>query len=255
MTPKEIASILDKAARTATPTAQLAAENKISLDDAYAIQRLSIGKRIDRGEQVTGFKLGFTSHAKMEQMGVHDLIWGILTDEMTIAAEEEVDLDRWIHPRAEPEIAFRVSQDIEGPIALKDLPQYIDKMAPAIEIIDSRYENFKFSLEDVVADNCSSTGYVIGDWQDLKTEISDLKIQLKIQDAVVQEGKTAAILNNPLQPVVELSRLASKADITISKGQIIMAGAATAAVYLENDQKVKTEIEELGSVSFNVKGE
>lgn len=253
MTYKDIAEKLDRAARTTEAIEQLAEVNNISLEDAYDIQRMSIGKRIDRGEKVTGFKLGFTSHAKMEQMGVHDLIWGILTDEMTLEPNEKVDLNRWIHPRAEPEIAFRVSKNIEEPIPLKEVHHYIDKMAPAIEVIDSRYENFKFSLEDVVADNCSSTGYVIGDWQDLKTEISDLDIHLNIDGETVQKGKTAAILNNPLQSVVELSRLASKAEIAVTAGQIIMAGAATAAVYLKRDQKIEVEVESLGKVEFTVK--
>ncbi|WP_121667116.1 2-keto-4-pentenoate hydratase [Mesonia aquimarina] len=253
MTNQEIAEILDQAARQAKPTKQMAEAHEVSLDAAYDIQRISIGKRIDRGEKVTGFKLGFTSRAKMEQMGVHDLIWGILTDEMKINPDEEVNLDRWIHPRAEPEIAFRISKDIEESISLNDIPNYIDKMAPALEIIDSRYENFKFSLEDVVADNCSSTGYVIGDWQDLKTEINDLSIDLNINTETVQEGKTAAILNNPLQSVVELSRLASKADLVVKKGQVVLAGAATAAVYLDKNQTIEANIEQLGSVSFKTK--
>lgn len=253
MTNQDIAEILDQAAKQAKPTKQMAEAHEISLDTAYDIQRISIGKRIDRGEQVTGFKLGFTSRAKMEQMGVHDLIWGILTDEMKIQPKEEVDLNRWIHPRAEPEIAFRISKDIEESISLNDIPNYIDKMAPAIEVIDSRYENFKFSLEDVVADNCSSTGYVIGDWQDLKTDIADLAIDLTINQETVQEGRTAAILNNPLQSLVELSRLASKAGLTVKKGQVVLAGAATAAVYLDKNQTIEAKVEHMGNVSFKTK--
>jgi len=253
MNNEEIAKILDQAAKDATATQQLGEKHEFSLEDAYEIQRHSINRRLDRGEKITGFKLGFTSRAKMEQMGVHDLIWGILTDEMELKPQEEVNLDRWIHPRAEPEIAFRISKDIEESIGLKEIHKYVDAMAPALEIIDSRYENFKFSLEDVVADNCSSTGYVIGDWLDLNTEISDLDIDLRIDTHVVQSGKTSAILNNPLQSLVELSRLASKAGIKIEKGQVILAGAATAAVYLERNQHVEAHVEQLGKISFQTK--
>lgn len=253
MNNEEIAEILDQAAKNATATQQLAEKHEFTLEDAYDIQRLSIDKRLARGEEITGFKLGFTSRAKMEQMGVHDLIWGILTNEMELQPQEEVSLDRWIHPRAEPEIAFRVSKDIEESIGLKDIHKYVDAMAPALEIIDSRYENFKFSLEDVVADNCSSTGYVIGDWVDLNTEISDLNIDLRINNEVIQEGKTSAILNNPLQSLVELSRLASKAGIKVQKGQVVLAGAATAASYLEKNQLIETQVEKLGKVSFKTK--
>jgi 2-oxo-3-hexenedioate decarboxylase len=173
---------------------------------------------------------------------------------MELKPGEKVDLKRWIHPRAEPEIAFRVSRDFpDHELTLKELPEYLDKMATAIEIIDSRYENFKFSLEDVVADNCSSTGYVIGEWLDLEEGISDLDIALKIDEKTIQEGKTSAILGNPLQPVVELSRLASKANIAVKKGYVVLAGAATAAEYLKPEQKIEAEVEKLGNASFKTK--
>ena len=254
MTNEHIAEILDKAAINAKPVAQMASTENFSLEDAYKIQQISINRRLERGEKITGFKLGFTSKAKMEQMNVHDLIWGFLTDEMELVPNEKINLNRWIHPRAEPEIAFRVSQDFPSrELSLSELPEYLDKMAVAIEIIDSRYENFKFSLEDVVADNCSSTGYVIGDWKDLETEISDLDIQLDIDNETIQQGKTAAILENPVQSVVELSRLASDVNIAIKEGYVILAGAATAAEYLKPGQEIEAEVEKLGSVSFQTK--
>ncbi len=253
MTQQEIAKILDQAAKNANAVSQMAATNKMSLKGAYEIQRESIALRVQRGETITGFKLGFTSKAKMEQMGVHDLIWGILTDEMEIRQGETVNLSRWIHPRVEPEIAFRVSKDITRELTLKELPEYIDMMAPALEIIDSRYENFKFSLEDVVADNCSSTGYVIGDWKPLSTPVSDLKMELIVNNVVVESASSAAILDNPLQSVVELSRLASQAGLTVKKGQYILAGAATAAVFLKPKQVLNAGVEKLGTVSFSTK--
>ncbi len=250
MTLLEIAKTLDQAASKAKPVEQMAAKYKFSLDDAYKIQRESIALRVARGETITGYKLGFTSKAKMEQMGVHDLIWGILTDEMEIIDDETVDLKRWIHPRVEPEIAFRVSKDINIELNLKELSDYLDMMAPALEIIDSRYENFKFSLEDVVADNCSSTGYVIGNWQPISTTISNLKMELLVNNEVVESASSAAILENPLQSVVELSRLASSEGLTVKKGHIIFAGAATAAQFLVTSQILKGRVEKLGEVSF-----
>lgn len=250
MTKTAIANILDQAASNAKPVEQMAAKNNIKLEEAYEIQRLAIDFRKKRGEKITGYKLGFTSKAKMEQMGVHDLIWGILTDEMEIKNNEAVDLKKWIHPRVEPEIAFRVSNDISKELKLEQLPEYLDMMAPALEIIDSRYENFKFSLEDVVADNCSSTGYVIGEWQLLATAISNLKIELLVNNEIVESATSAAILENPLQSVVELSRLATNAGLTVKKGHIILAGAATAARFLESAQTLKGRVEKLGNVSF-----
>lgn len=253
MNKHEIAHTLDQAASTAKAVEQMAAKNNISLDEAYEIQHMAIELRKQRGEKITGYKLGFTSKAKMEQMGVHDLIWGILTNEMELKQGDTVDLKRWIHPRVEPEIAFRVSKNITAEITLEELPQYIDMMAPALEIIDSRYENFKFSLEDVVADNCSSTGYVIGNWQPLGLEISDLKMALLVNEHEVESASSAAILENPLQSVVELSRLASNAGLTVNKGEVILAGAATAAVFLKPNQVLTANVENMGSVSFKAK--
>src|SRR5699024_12028974 len=93
MTNQEIATFLDAAAQQAKAVEQISIKNKFSLEEAYQIQRLSIKKREERGEKITGYKLGFTSYAKMEQMGVHDLIWGILTDKMIINSAEKVNLE------------------------------------------------------------------------------------------------------------------------------------------------------------------
>lgn len=254
MTHQEIADLLDQAAQEAKAVEQVSHKHQFSLEEAYEIQRLSIQNRVERGEKIVGYKLGFTSYAKMEQMGVHDLIWGILTDQMTIKPEKELSMNRWIHPRAEPEIAFKVKKDITREISLEEVSEYIDQMAVAIEVIDSRYQNFKFSLEDVVADNCSSTGYVIGEWKDLKNEnIADLDLRLMINNQVMETGKTSAILGNPLKSVVELSRLATNAGLTVKKGQVILAGAATAAVYLKEYDTVEAELQGLGNVFFQVK--
>jgi len=205
---------------------------------------------LSRGEYVTGYKLGFTNRAKMEEMDVHDLIWGILTNKMEIINQEKVNAEKWIKPCAEPEIAFRISKDIEASVALKDITEYIDQMAPAIEIVDSRYNNFQFSLEDMVADNCSAAAYVMGDWITVDEDINDLKIKLKVNQKTVAEGNTNTILSNPLQSVVELSRLASKAGTVIEKGQIVLAGAATKAIPFSANELVEVEIEKLGKVGF-----
>jgi 2-oxo-3-hexenedioate decarboxylase len=247
-----ISKALDNAAMTATPISQPSEEVKFSLDEAYHIQSKLIQLRLNRGEEITGYKLGFTSKAKMQQMGVHDLIWGMLTNKMEIQQNEGIDLNKYIHPRAEPEIAFRVSQNIDRQISLEEIPNFIDKMAVAIEVIDSRYKNFQFSLEDVIADNCSSIGYCIGDWKDLSHDISDLKIDLMFNDEVVQSGTSKAILEDPYLSVVELSRLAADAKIGLKKGQVILAGAATAAEWIKPNTRISAELENFGKVQFNI---
>lgn len=247
---QEIANTLDNAAQQAEATNQLAEKEGYSLKEAYQIQELAINNRLDRGEKIVGYKLGFTSKAKMEQMGVHDMIWGRLTNTMEIKPNETTDLKNYIHPRVEPEIAFLVKKDIDKQITEEEISDYYEALAPALEIIDSRYKNFKFSLEDVVADNCSSIGFVIGDWLPIDTNVSDINIELSFNDTVKQIGNTNAILGNPLASAVAMTRLASENKITLKKGQVILAGAATAAEFLTPETTIKAEFEALGTVSF-----
>lgn len=247
-----LADKLDKASLYAEPTSQISASQDINLDEAYAIQSISMSKRYLRGEKLVGIKLGFTSKAKMEQMGVHDMIWGRLTDRMEYQADEELDMSQFIHPRAEPEIAFRLSRDVDVVLTPENVFDYIDGVAVAIEIIDSRYENFKFSLEDVVADNCSSSGFIVGEWHAPKTAVNNLNMSLLLDGETVQAGNSNAILGNPMESLFAASRLAIENGENLLDGYIILAGAATPAQYIKSGQIVMAYADGLGSVKLNI---
>jgi 2-oxo-3-hexenedioate decarboxylase len=234
---KSLAQIVDTAAKEAKPVEQLSKQTSFNVDESYAIQKEAIQLRYDRGEKFIGVKLGFTSKAKMEQMGVHDMIWGILTDDMLFENGTTLPFSKFIHPRAEPEICFRTKKDLPAELSLETAPDYIDGIAAAIEIIDSRYQNFKFSLEDVIADNCSSSGLVIGDWHPVDTPVQDLAIQMSFDGKEVASGNSNAILGNPWESMVAAARLTAKYSQKVPAGSLIMAGAATAAVYLESGPK------------------
>lgn len=249
----QIASILDGAALHAKATQQVSHFRQLSLDEAYAIQSISIGRRYERGEKKLGLKLGFTSKAKMEQMGVHDMIWGRLTDQMKYQDNGELILGEFIHPRAEPEIAFKISKDIPEMISLEEASKFVDGLAVAIEIIDSRFENFKFSLEDVVADNCSSTGFCLGEWLPVNTNIKDIGIELLIDDEIIQSGNSNAILGNPWESLVAAARLAISNGEPLKSGDIVLAGAATSAVYIKANQTISAKAVGLGKCSLRVK--
>lgn len=252
-TNQKLAITLDNAAKNATAIAQISNSQIITLDDAYVIQTLAIAQRYERGEKLVGLKLGFTSVAKMEQMGVHDMIWGRLTNDMQFENGDDLRKSKFIHPRAEPEIAFLIKDDITENLTLETAPNFIEAVAGAIEIIDSRYENFKFSLEDVVADNCSSAGFVIGNWLTPNTNLSDLKIELKIDGKTIETGSSDAILGNPWESVVAAARLSLQYNEPIKKGMVLLAGAATSAVFIQVGQIVEAEIETLGNIRLNVK--
>lgn len=245
-----IAARVDDAARYAEPIAQLTDDGGFSLDEAYEIQRASIERRIHRGESMVGVKLGFTSRAKMVQMGVDSLIWGWLTDTMLEEDGGRVRLDRFIHPRVEPEVCFLTSRDIDRPLTLLEAVSYLEAVAPAMEIIDSRYRNFKFSLEDVVADNCSSAGLVIGPWTRRFDTLRNAGVLMRMNGRAVQVGSTAAILGDPLRSVVQASRLISHSGLVLPAGSLIMAGAATAAEALPRGAHVQCVVNGLGSTEF-----
>lgn len=247
-----IAQALDQAARKAEAVAQFSTQSPFTLDEAYLIQRASMQHRYAAGERQIGLKLGFTSRAKMIQMGVDSLIWGWLTDAMLEEDGGVVDLQRFIHPRAEPEVCFLTRRTIDRPLTALEAVDYLEAVAPAIEIIDSRYQAFKFSLEDVVADNCSSAGLVVGAWSQDFAALDNAGVLMRVNGRVVQAGSTAAILGHPLRSLVQASQLLAKAEIALPAGSLIMAGAATAAEALSPGAHVSVQIAGFGECGFSV---
>jgi 2-oxo-3-hexenedioate decarboxylase len=190
----------------------------------------------------------------MRQMGVDEVIWGRLTDAMRVDEGGELPFDRFVHPRAEPEIAFRLSRTPAPEESSAELLTAIDAVAPAIEIIDSRYENFRFSLTDVIADNASSAAFVVGAWRPFSGSVNDLAVELEIDGQVAETGSTAAILDDPLRSLEAAVRLTARYGVRLEPGHVVLAGAATAAVHLTPGAQVKATVEGLGPVGFSVAG-
>lgn len=245
-----LADRLDGAAFKATATPQL--ETPISLEDAYAVQQASIQRRLDRGEARIGIKMGFTSRAKMVQMGVDDLIWGRLTSGMRVEDGGSISLTKYVHPRVEPEIAFLIGKPLSGNVTIPEALAAVEAVAPALEIIDSRYENFKFSLTDVVADNSSSSGFVVGPWAAPDTDLSNLGLVMAFDGRPQAFGSTAAILGHPLRSLVAASRVVAEAGESLSPGDLVLAGGATAASALIAGSFVSLEMQALGRCGFHV---
>ena len=245
-----MAEAVDSAALHARSIGQLGAA--LSVEDAYRIQARSIERRVSRGERRVGIKMGLTSKAKMIQMGVSEVIWGRLTDAMRVDDGATIEMDRFVHPRCEPEIAFLIGKEIAGPVSMVEAQAAVAAIAPAIEIIDSRYEGFKFSWTDVVADNASSSGFVVGAWRSQPTDIANLGMVLRFDGRPVQIGSSAAILGQPFRALVEAFRLVSLAGERLMPGDIVLAGAATPAEALRPGLSVSLEVQNLGSVEFQV---
>ena len=243
-----LAAALDEAVSTATPVSQISAgpHGGITLVQAYAVQAAGIRLRTARGEQVVGAKLGFTSKAKAEQMGVSDVIAGVLTDAMQVDDDGTLEMGALIHPRIEPEIAFRLAQDgVE--------------VAVALEIIDSRYRDFKFDLKSVVADNTSAARFVVGPWQPLAQvsaalDLADLPVTLRIDGETVAAGSSADILGDPVAALPAIERMAATHGLSLPAGSVVLAGAATAAVPLPANVVVEAQVSGLGVVRLTTTG-
>ncbi len=248
-----LAQIVDEAARTATAIPQLTDTlPDLTVEDAYAVQAMSIARRRARGELRAGYKMGLTSRAKMLQVGVSEVVWGRLTDAMRLTEGGDLFRARYVHPRVEPEIAYVIGRPLAGEVTAAEALAAVEAVAPALEIIDSRYRDFKFALPDVVADNSSSSGFYVGSWAKRDTDVSNLGIVMEVNGRPVQIGSSAAILGNPIRSLVAAARLVGRAGERLEPGDIVLAGGVTAAHPLAVGEHVRTAFQGLGTVSFHV---
>jgi len=251
-----LAQDLDLALREAREVGRLSTEHKdFTLSDAYQIQEAGIRLREARGEKRVGLKLGFTSEAKRQQMGLGLPIYGWITDRMRILNGGGVPLKGSIHPKIEPEIAFITSRELRGRVSRDEALAACSGVCAAMEILDSRFVGFKyFSLEDVVADNCSSSMFVLSDdiLRPDQIDLSDLEMVMEVNGVVSQSARSHAISGHPAQSLVQLCEMLDGHGLALPAGSIVMAGAATQAVALEPGMKVRARVEKLGEVSVVV---
>lgn len=242
-----LARRLDDAQTSRTETPSIEAGQALGVDTAYRVQEALVGLRTGRGERVVGVKLGFTSKAKMAQMGVSDVIVGRLTDAMQVRDGDSTDLACYIHPKAEPEVAYRLARDVDLDDPDEDILDAVDAVAPAIEIIDSRYLDFKFTYADVVADNTSASGFAVGSWSPMRSA-ADLDVRLVV-GGDENTGTTAAILGDPAQALHALLDMCRRNRIPLKAGYVVLAGAATGALPL-GESEARCTVAGLGGVSL-----
>lgn len=249
----DLAKIVDEAAATATAIPQLSQRYPdLSIETAYAIQASSLARRRARGERRVGYKMGLTSRAKMQQVGVNEVIWGRLTDRMRLSEGGELHRSRYVHPRVEPEIAFVMGKRLKGEVSAAEAMLAVAAIAPALEIIDSRYENFKFALADVIADNSSSSGFSLGGFNPVSVDVGNVGILMEVNGQPVQIGSSAAILGHPVRALIAAARAVAQAGEALEPGDIVLAGAATAAHALQVGDHVCTRFQGLGAIEFSV---
>ena len=222
-------------------------------DDAYAIQEEIRRRKLARGARIVGLKAGLTSFAKMKQMGVETPCFGFLVDEFAIPEGGEVKVSELIHPKVEPEICFVTKAPLRGPgCHIGSVLAATDFIMAGIEVIDSRYRDFKFDLKSVIADNTSAARFVVGgqaasvDRLDLRT----LGVVMEKNGEVVSLGAGAAVLGHPATAVAMLANHLGERGEEIPAGSLILSGGITEAVAVKAGDHVNLRIQGLGSVGL-----
>ncbi len=222
-------------------------------DDAYAIQDEIKRRKEGRGNKTVGLKAGLTSFAKMKQMGVETPVFGFVSDYMARPDGGEIKHSELIHPKVEAEICIVTKAPLKGPgCNVAAVMAATDFVIPAVEIIDSRYRDFKFDLKSVIADNTSSSRFVIGGRPRDLTELDlrTLGVVLEINGEIKSVAAGAAVLGNPLAAVAMMANHLGERDQYIPSGSFIMTGGVTEALLVNPGDNVLVRFQDLGTVSM-----
>ncbi|WP_174614623.1 2-keto-4-pentenoate hydratase [Virgibacillus ihumii] len=227
---------------------------KLTVKEAYSLQHGLLAHKIyENGTKRIGIKLGLTSKEKQKMMGVNEAIYGYLHSDMIAYEWEPIEYSPLIHPKAEPEIAFLLGEDLQGEdVTARDVISATKYVAPALEIIDSRFKDFRFTLADVIADNCSSAKFIVGSrWVSPGAiDLGNIGMVLSKNGKVIATGSSAAVLGNPVTAITwAVHQLASKGE-GLKKGDVVLSGAMSKAIAFNSNDSIVAQFNNLGSVSL-----
>ena len=226
----------------------------LDLDTGYAIQDLTLAKRLERGEQLIGVKLGLTSRAKQQRMGVDTPFVAWLTDAMILPAGDPVPQGKLIHPRIEPEIVFVMGQHLSGPgVTCAQAMSAVESVYGGFEIIDSRYRNFRFKAGDVSADNASSGFFTTGP-VGVHPSTIDLALEgvlVEVGGQIVDSATGAAVQGHPGEALALAANDLARRGHSIEPGWIVLTGGMTDAVFAPHGSSIAVHFTNLGSCFVN----
>ncbi|MGE9782661.1 2-keto-4-pentenoate hydratase [Janibacter sp. G368] len=227
---------------------------ELDVATGYEIQDLTLQRRLDRGEKVVGIKLGLTSRAKQQRMGVDTPFVAWLTDAMVLPAGDPVPQDQLIHPRIEPELVFVMGERLEGPgVTAAQAMAAVDHVLGGAEIIDSRYRDFKFAAGDVIADNASSGAFVTGPVALPPSEL-DLSLEavlVEVDGQVVDSATGAAVQGHPGEALALAANDLATRGHAIEPGWIVLTGGMTDAHFATPGSSISCHFTNLGSVRIH----
>ena len=252
---EEIARTLRDAESSRKPIAPLAARwPDLDVADAYEIQRLTIARRVEDGAAVRGHKVGLSSPAMQEMMGVHEPDYGHLLDDMFVFEGHAVPTSELIQPRVEIEVAFVLGASLPTRgCNVADVIRATDCILPAIEIIDSRIAEWKIGIVDTIADNASSARVVLGGNPVRLTDgdVRSIGGTLQRNGEIVETGTAAAVLGNPVTSVAWLARTVGAFDVELEAGHVVLPGSCTRAVTVAAGDEVRADFDRLGHVEVS----
>jgi 2-keto-4-pentenoate hydratase len=240
---------LAEALETRVPCA--AVRDLIGTDDlpaAYAVQQGLVQKRLGLGATVVGRKIGATSEAVQNQLGVDQPDFGYLLDEMDVSDEHPISMRRLVQPRVEAEVAFVLAKDVdpatEDEITIRLVRDAVSVAIPALEIVDSRIEGWDIRFTDTVADNASSGLFVIGNNGVPLDELEpkDVEMSLTINGEVRSSGNGAACLGDPLEALRWLAVQCHRFGDPLKEGHLVLSGALGPFVPFAPGDKVEASI-------------
>jgi 2-oxopent-4-enoate/cis-2-oxohex-4-enoate hydratase len=224
----------------------------IDLSDAYRIQSRMVQRRIDAGETIVGKKVGATSAAVMNLLGLDGPDFGQLLSGMVYSDGDTIRLDSLIQPRAEGEIAFVLKHDLIGPgITAIDVLRATDYVVPCFEIVDSRIDNWDIKVFDTVADNASCGVFVLGTERTdpLEIDLALIGMTIDVDGELFATGAGAAVKGSPVNSMIWLANTLGDLGIPCRAGEVILSGSLSVMAWLKGPQTITCEFGGLGSCS------
>jgi 2-oxo-3-hexenedioate decarboxylase len=252
ITPRQAADELIVAERERKELAPFTdAHPDFGVDAAYEAQRLFVQSKLDAGQALAGAKLGLTSRAKQQDMGVSEPLYGQVTSGMIAPYGEALDIGMLIHPRLEPEIAFLLAKDLVGPTNVTGVLAATEAVFGAVDVLDSRFRDFRFRLPDVIADNASAGRFFLGPRACRPGELEDLRLLgcvLRGDGDVIHTAAGAAVMGHPAASVAWLANQLADRGEHLPAGSLVFSGGLTAAVSIRLGHAVSAEFEDLGTI-------
>ena len=226
----------------------------LTVHESYQVQLKAIDQKVKDGQKIVGKKIGLTSFAMQELLGVDQPDYGHLLDSMSIQNKDTIEVNSLFEPKVEGEIAFVLKKDLKGPdVTAEEVLAATEYIIPSLEIVDSRILNWKIKLEDTVADNASCGLYVLGKERfDLNgLDLTKIEMNLYKNGELINKGKGSDVLGHPATCVAWLANKLSEYNVTLKAGEVILSGALSAAVAAQKGDVFTAEFTELGKVEVS----